>query len=212
MKKAVIFDLDGTLWDSSADVIRIWNRVFSEKPETADCRLTQDDMARIMGKTMEQIGTLLFPRLDAAARKRLMDRCADEEITYFRAHGARLYPGLRETVAVLKKDRELFIVSNSQDGYVDAFLTAHGFRDDFRDIEMSGRTGLGKGENIRLLMRRNGVESAVYVGDTVGDEAAAREAGILFVFAAYGFGRAEHPDAVIRELSELPEVLGRMKL
>lgn len=45
----------------------------------------------------------------------------------------------------------------------------------FEDIEMSGRTGLDKGKNIRLLMERNHIGQAVYVGDTKGDEKAARE-------------------------------------
>ena len=40
----------------------------------------------------------------------------------------------------------------------------------FKDIEMSGRTGMDKGKNIKLLMERNGIQNAVYVGDTEGDE------------------------------------------
>ena len=48
---------------------------------------------------------------------------------------------------------------------------------------------------------------AVYVGDTAGDEAAARGAGIGFIHASYGFGRAEAPDAVLRRFTELPNVL-----
>ncbi|MBQ7535818.1 MAG: cyclodeaminase/cyclohydrolase family protein [Stomatobaculum sp.] len=39
------------------------------------------------------------------------------------------------------------------------------------------------------------------------DETAAREAGVCFVFASYGFGKASCPDAVIRSLAELPDVL-----
>ena len=47
----------------------------------------------------------------------------------------------------------------------------------------------------------------MYVGDTSGDEAAAREAGIPFFHAAYGFGKAEAPDRVLQALSALPELL-----
>ena len=72
-------------------------------------------------------------------------------------------------------------MSNCQDGYVPAFLHAHKLGQYFADIEMSGRTGLDKGSNIKLIMERNNIESAVYIGDTEGDEKAARFAGIPFI-------------------------------
>ncbi len=70
---------------------------------------------------------------------------------------------------------------------------------------MSGRTGMVKGPNIRLLMERHGIQTAIYVGDTTGDEQASRLAGIPFVWASYGFGRADAPDAVIDSLPVLPQ-------
>lgn len=75
---------------------------------------------------------------------------------------------------------------------------------------MSGRTGMSKGENIRLLLERNGAARAVYVGDTQGDETAARFAGIPFIHAAYGFGQAVRPEGIIHSIRELPERLGSL--
>ena len=77
----------------------------------------------------------------------------------------------------------------------------------FRDIEMSGRTGMGKAQNIRILMARNGIGSACFVGDTDDDEKAARTAGIPFIWAAYGFGQAQATDAVMHSITELPGLL-----
>ena len=90
---------------------------------------------------------------------------------------------------------------------MNSFLAAHGFERDFRDMEMSRRTGMDKGENIRLLMKRNGVTRAIYVGDTQGDESAACFAGIPFIHAAYGFGQAVRPEGIIHSIRELPETL-----
>ena len=73
--------------------------------------------------------------------------------------------------------------------------------------ELAGRTGLDKGENIRLVMARNGVRRAVYVGDTQGDADAAKKAGVPLIFAAYGFGRVADAEYVIQEISELPSIL-----
>ena len=103
------------------------------------------------------------------------------------------------------------IVSNCQKGYIEAFLAAHGLGDFFEDFECSGRTGFTKGKNIRLVMERNRIKEAAYIGDTLLDYAAAREAGIPFVHAAYGFGYAESASFVIHSLWELPAAVSDME-
>ena len=52
-------------------------------------------------------------------------------------------------------------------------------------------------------MKKNFLENPVYVGDTKGDAEACMEAGIPMVYAAYGFGRVEHPYAAIRKFEDL---------
>ena len=63
---------------------------------------------------------------------------------------------------------------------------------------------------VRLLMERNNIRRAVYVGDTEGDEKASRFAGIPFLWASYGFGTAAAPDAVINAITDLPDVVSKM--
>lgn len=203
--RSIIFDLDGTLWDATAQTFLVWNRVFSRHPDIA-LRVTQPEKKALMGKTMPEIGAALFPDRDPAFQVAIMDECGDAEVEWLRDHGGLLYDGLRDTLLKLR-DRGLYLVSNCQDGYAQAFLNYHGMNDCFRDIEMSGRTGLTKARNIRLLMARNAIESAAYVGDTEGDERAANEAGIPFIHAAYGFGTAVAPDATIHDIRELPDAL-----
>jgi phosphoglycolate phosphatase len=208
MRSAVIFDLDGTLWDSSEQVVQIWNQVFERRD--IPMRLIREDMGQFMGKTTEEIGRMLFPEETDEYQKQVMDACGVEEIIYLSKYGAVLYDGLEETLRILEKDYDLYIVSNCQDGYVDAFLEAHQLRHFFKDIEMSGRTGKAKGDNIRLIIERNHIEKGVYVGDTQGDEKAARFAQIPFIYAGYGFGKAMDPDAVIDRITELPDILVRI--
>lgn len=156
---------------------------------------------------MEEIGKILFPIFPEEKRNGIVDEFGYEEVNYLTENGAILYVGLEETLKTLKQEYELYIVSNCQDGYVPAFLHAHKLGQYFNDIEMSGRTGLDKGSNIKLIMERNNIQSAVYIGDTEGDEKASRIAGIPFIYAAYGFGKAIEPDAVISKIVELPECI-----
>ena len=203
MIDTIIFDLDGTLWDSTGCACDIWNRVL-DKHKDIDFRMTQNMTEQLMGKTMEQIGEILFPDVSNEVRSNIVNEFGDEEVKYLCENGAILYDGLEETISLLSRNYKLYIVSNCQDGYVPAFLQAHKLGQYFADIEMSGRTGLDKGNNIKLLMERNNIKAAVYVGDTDGDEKAARFAGIPFIYAEYGFGKVVNPDAVITRIVELP--------
>ena len=204
MIKAIIFDLDGTLWDSTGCAVHIWERVLARRG-IVNVHTDRETVAGLMGKTMEEIGTMLFPDLPETERTAIMDDYAAKEVEYLYENGAIIYDGVKETLKKLQKEYELFIVSNSQDGYVQAFMHAHDMEELFKDIEMSGRTGQIKGRNIRKIISRNEIDRAVYVGDTHDDELAAGYAGIPFIWAAYGFGRASDPDAMISSIKDLPE-------
>ena len=112
-------------------------------------------------------------------------------------------PGVVETIRKLSGQVKVFIVSNCQSGYIELFLKKTGLAPYVTDTECFGDTGMKKAENIRLVVARNGLQLPVYVGDTKGDEEAAHAAGVPFVHAAYGFGRAGQPEAVIETFSEL---------
>ena len=148
MKKAIIFDLDGTLWDSTGCAAVIWNRVLKGRPEAA-APITPAQTARLMGKTMAEIGASLFPALSDKARQAILDEFEAEEVRYLSQTGAVLYAGVRETLGALARRYSLYIVSNCQKGYIQAFLKAHALESFFQDFESSGRTGLDKAQNIK---------------------------------------------------------------
>lgn len=204
-KKGIIFDMDGTLWDSASGVAKSWTRVVN-KEHDKNRVITTQDIQNVMGKTMDRIAAILFPELEEAARLELIDHCGLCENDYLREHGGILYPMLEETLKELSEKYYLYIVSNCQSGYIEAFLEHYGFGHYFEDIECYGNNLLQKGQNIRLVVERNQLTDAIYVGDIQGDYDAALEAGITFVHAAYGFGTIEQETAKIDSLAELPNV------
>ena len=103
----------------------------------------------------------------------------------------------------------MYIVSNCQDGYIESFLTAHLMSDFFKDTECWGRTFLPKSESNKILIERNNLKNPVYVGDTAGDAKSAKDAGIDFIYAEYGFGDVSKDCYVakIESFAELAEIL-----
>ncbi|GAJ97979.1 HAD family hydrolase [Geomicrobium sp. JCM 19055] len=124
-----------------------------------------------------------------------------------RQQGGELYEHVESTLEQLASRYSLYIVSNCQDGYIEAFYHYHNLGKYFRDYENPGRTGLSKAENIQLVISRNQLNASVYVGDTLGDQEAAKKAGIPFIYAGYGFGDVKTYDKMIHQPKDLLQIL-----
>ena len=211
MKKAIIFDMDGTLWDSADNVAISWN-IAMEKFGYEREPINEADMQSVMGKTMDKIAEILFDKVEGEERKALLELACKEENDYLREHGGVLYPDIRKTMEELKKDYRLFIVSNCQVGYIEAFLDYYQFHDLVEDIECYGNNDKPKAENIQLICQRNQIkpEDAVYVGDIQGDYDSSMAAGVKFIHAAYGFGTIDAEVHKIDTFSDLPKVVKKV--
>lgn len=205
-KKGLIFDMDGTLWDSAENVATSWTETITKngynRPE-----ITKEDIMSVMGKTMNVIADILFADLPEEERYQLLDECGKNENAYLVKHGGNLYPELEETLKKLKEKYHLYIVSNCQAGYIEAFLDFYGFGKYFEDIECYGNNLKQKGFNIKLLAERNNLSDAYYIGDTQGDYDATMEAGLKFIHAKYGFGTINTEVPELNSFKELPQLL-----
>ncbi len=188
----IIFDVDGTIWDSTDSVAESWNLAIRENSDL-DITVTNEFLFSIFGKTMDEIFSRLFPMLDTQERLRLGNLCFEYENRLLETKPGTLYPGVRETFERLSQKVPLFIVSNCQCGYIEVMLRSTGLAPYVTDTLCFGQTKTSKGQTIRTLMKKNHLKDVFYVGDTQGDADACKEAGIDFVFASYGFG--EVPDA-----------------
>lgn len=206
-KKGIIFDFDGTLWDASTQVVPAWNITLNRYSEL-DKQITIDDMKGFMGKTIDVIAEIVFPGMDLEKSVKILKECCNEEQIYLREHGGILYPKLEDILKILIQKYSLYIVSNCQDGYVQAFLDYHKLWSYFKDIEMSGRTGKSKGANIKIIIERNKLKKSVYVGDTMGDLEGAKYAGIPFIYAEYGFGQLGDMKYSINKISDISKIVG----
>lgn len=202
----IIFDLDGTLWDSTAEVAKTWTSVIA-KYNLNRKEVAVEDLKPCMGKLLDEIASILLPELDPKKQMQVIKECCEYENEYLGEYGATLYDKLEDTLKELSKNHKLFIVSNCQDGYIECFFKAHKLDKYFIDYECPGRTGLPKGENIKLIVERNNLKNPVYVGDTQGDANAAKLANVPFIFAKYGFGNVDEFFNSIESFDELLEII-----
>ena len=202
--ESIIFDIDGTLWDSRALIAEGYN-IQLRKEGQHHLQTNEAVLLQLFGKTMSDIADNLFPDFPPEERYALMDRCIDSEDAYLNEHPCDTiaYPDIKSTMEELAKKHRLFIVSNGQKGYPQLAARKLGVAPLITGYLSYGDTGTHKGETIRILMKEHGITNAVYVGDTQGDYEATQDAGIDFIWADYGFGKPESYVATIHSFKEL---------
>lgn len=201
--ESLIFDIDGTLWDSRVLVAEGYNIQLNKEGLSRYC-ITAETLKPLFGRVMTEIADVLFADFPEKERYALMARCMETENRHLHENPCHIgYPGVRETMEELAKTHRLFIVSNSQQGYPELCIQKMGLEGCISGHLCFGDTGTDKGTTIRILLEKYGISSAVYVGDTQGDMEATYAAGLPFVWADYGFGTPEKYDARISSFEAL---------
>lgn len=201
----IIFDLDGTLWDATQTFYDSWKKYLTEQGVAFPH--SPEDVKACMGLPMTEFFARLYPDMPGEQQDVLREGVLAYENQYMEKVGGILYPKLKETLTVLGERFPLMIVSNCQDGYIEAFFKAHDTGRYFTDWESFGRTGLLKADNISLMVKRNRLQYPVYVGDVQGDADASHKAGVPIIYAAYGFGKITDAEGRIDRFEELLELV-----
>jgi phosphoglycolate phosphatase len=188
---SIIFDLDGTLWDSTDTITEAWQTALSKAPYMQNEIMTRERVRSITGMTYDKIFEKLFPFLTDAQRAEVKYLCSVSELEILQKQGGTLYPGLTETLEYLGEKYKLYIVSNCQSGYIELFMDLHEMHDHFLAHQCFGTKGNPKADNIKDIVNDHNLKAPVYVGDTMGDYESATKAGVPFIFASYGFGEVE---------------------
>ena len=113
---SIIFDLDGTLWDSTQAVTATWNAVMRQHCPGARAEITRQEILGCMGMLLPDIGRKLFPAQPPAVQQAMVQQVCRDELTLLEKTGGILYPRLEETLRLLHEQFALLIVSNCQAG------------------------------------------------------------------------------------------------
>lgn len=219
MTRTVIFDLDGTLADTAADLIAAANACFRALGHGDLLTLETDASTALMGgRAMLRLG---FGRLGRWTE----DQVSAQYPLLLAAYAgdidrhSRMYPGAVEALGVLQaQGYRLGICTNKPEALADVLLTRLGVRGYFAALVGADTLPVRKPDPAPLheAVRRSGGDPArsLLIGDTATDRDTARAAGVpvlLVTFGPLGLSVADlAPDGLLHAYSDLPGLVGRL--
>lgn len=223
--RCVIFDLDGTLADTSGDLIAAANSCFRALGHGDLLSPGADDKTAVRGaRAMLRLG---FSRLGGMAEAQVAAEIEAQFLPligyYDRAIDIHtyLYPGAMAAVEQLKSDGyAVGICTNKPEGLADKLLKSLGIRSAFGSLVGSDTLAVRKPDPAPLIeaARRVGGDPArmCLIGDTDTDRNTALAANVPSVLVTFGPAGGDmaalKPEALIDHFDQLPETVARLAL
>ncbi len=202
----VIFDLDGTLYDTSSSLCPSIFRTCSEFDLQEP---TREEILKEVHGSASTFYRRLFPSLSSEEADRFSKKAFSYELEEIKKSGA-LYEGVKELLFSLQKEHQLAICSNGGKLYIETILTHFDLDNFFLDVSPSDG-GDAKVQRLKALCDKYSFD-AVMVGDRDGDFIAAREVGIPSIGVSYGFGSEEELAKASRVVARVKEIEGEINL
>jgi phosphoglycolate phosphatase len=201
---AVIFDIDGTLWNASSSSAKGWNLGLENAGVCQ--RVTAEQIRSVAGNPYERCVDILLPG-QREKHPGLIDALNDYEAKVITIDGGEFYPGALEGIIRLARNCKVFLVSNCQEWYLRLFLHFSQLGSVLSGVDCYGMSGLPKNKMLWRMKRDYYLQKPVYIGDTVCDQKSAALADIAFVHVTWGFGKPEGEPRTVYSFSELYDYL-----
>jgi len=188
--RLAIFDCDGTLVDSGADIVAAMDRAFGDEGLPPP---PPNDTRRIVGLSLPQAIAVLAPDIDPARRARLADgyRAAFHAMRAAGEVAEPLYDGIAEVVETLGRDGwRLAVATGKSDRGLRLCLERHDLHARFCSLQTADRhPSKPHPSMIEAALADTGIAPAraAMIGDTSYDMAMAREAGVRAIGVAWGY-------------------------
>ncbi|CAM4185659.1 phosphoglycolate phosphatase-like HAD superfamily hydrolase [Paenibacillus endophyticus] len=216
LPEALIFDMDGTLFETDTLLVPVHHRVFETLREERLYEHETPPVERLLsclGMLLEDIWRQVMPDSTEAARKRADVLLLQYELEGLASGEGELYPHVEATLRELKqRGMKLFVASNGLEDYVKGVARYKGIAELFDGLYSAGEYATAsKVDLVARLLQDHGIQSAWMVGDRSSDVEAGKGNGLEAIGCAYAtYGRAaelDGADALIGDFRELIKLL-----
>lgn len=214
MDKTIIFDMDGTLFQTDMILELALDDTFNHlrAQNKWDGATPIDRYRSIMGVPLPKVWEALLPhhsnevreQTDAYFLKRLIDNIKNGK-------GA-LYPNVKEIFDYLKGNGcSIYIASNGLNDYLDAIVTYYNLDNWVSEtFSIQQIDSLNKSDLVQTIIKKYHITDGAVVGDRLSDINAAKDNGLVSIGCNFDFAREDElsqADIVIDDLKELEAIV-----
>lgn len=214
--RAVLFDVDGTLFSSEEIIHQVYIEEFSRTQRELGRPAKIPSKAEIIaeiGKPVPIIFRNLAGDLTQAEQDAVSARVLDGLVRHILAGEGHHYPGARDTIRDLHaRGFRLFTASNGREAYVRSILQANQVMQYFSGLPVIGGRITNKTELVQDFLKRENLDprQAILVGDRASDRDAAVDNGVYFAACRFGHGMPvewEGAAAFLDDITDLSRLL-----
>ncbi|MFP7479380.1 HAD family hydrolase [Terribacillus saccharophilus] len=219
MKAAVIFDMDGTLFQTDKILELALDETFSHLRSlnlwTADTPI--DTYREIMGVPLPTVWEILLPEHSNEIRQQADAYFLEKLVVNIKSGNGALYPNVQEIFCYLRENNfKIYIASNGLTEYLQTIVTYYNLDKWVTEtFSIEQIHTLNKGDLVKTIIDKYKIKRGAVVGDRISDINAAKDNGLVSIGCNFDFANEAElaqADYVINDLSELQHVIAKSGL
>ncbi|MDU0206388.1 HAD family hydrolase [Paenibacillus sp. MAH-36] len=218
MTQAIIFDMDGTLFQTDKILEISLEDAFNHLRNLNewDSVTPIDKYREIMGVPLPKVWEALLPHHSNEIRELTDAYFLEKLIENIRSGKGALYPNVLEVFTQLKEnDCSIYIASNGLTEYLKAIVSYYNLDKWVSEtFSIQQIQTLDKSDLVQAIVKKYGISNAAVVGDRLSDINAAKDNGLVAIGCNFDFARVDElskADIVIDDLIELISIVPRLK-
>ena len=203
----IIFDMDGTLLDSSRSITKSINFVRSKLGLRA---FSVQEVVKLINEPDQDLPKLFYED------KRPYSECRaifEEHYIHNCIIDIDIFDGVKDMLKTLSNKYQMGVLTNAYGNFARKMLKHlkidHYFKEIIGSDDINARKPDPKGIYYFINKYNLDKKNVFYVGDSLKDEECAKNAGIKYIFVDWGFGEKQNPDLVLtmQNIKEIESVL-----